>query len=62
MTQQSRDTPQFYLTAPTACPYLPGRFERKVFTHVVGKRAGALNDILTQGGFRRSQTIAYRPA
>ena len=36
--------------------------ERKVFTHLVGKRAVALNDTLTQTGFRRSQTIAYRPA
>ena len=25
MTQHSRDTPQFYLTAPSPCPYLPGR-------------------------------------
>jgi len=33
-----------------------------VFTHLVGKRAPEINDILTQGGFRRSQTIAYRPA
>jgi arginine-tRNA-protein transferase len=41
---------------------LPGREERKVFTHIVGKRARDLNEILTQGGFRRSQTIAYRPA
>jgi arginine-tRNA-protein transferase len=56
------DTPQFYLTAPAPCPYLPGRAERKVFTHLVGDRAAALNDILTQGGFRRSQNIAYRPA
>jgi arginyl-tRNA--protein-N-Asp/Glu arginylyltransferase len=62
LTQQPRDTPQFYLTAPTACPYLPGQFERKVFTHLVGQRAPQLNDILTQGGFRRSQSIAYRPA
>jgi len=62
LTQQPRDTPQFYLTAPSACPYLPDRFERKVFTHLVGKRARELNDTLTQGGFRRSQTIAYRPA
>lgn len=62
MTDQPRDTPQFYLTAPAPCPYLPGREERKVFTHVVGKRAGELNDALTHGGFRRSQTIAYRPA
>ena len=62
MTEHPRDTPQFYLTAPSACPYLPGREERKVFTHLVGERAGSLNDILTQGGFRRSQSIAYRPA
>ena len=62
MTRHSRDTPQFYLTAPSACPYLPGRQERKVFTHLVGERAGDLNDLLTQGGFRRSQSIAYRPA
>ncbi len=62
MTSHPRDTPQFYLTSPSACPYLFGKEERKVFTHIVGKRARELNDILTQGGFRRSQTIAYRPA
>ena len=33
-----------------------------MFTHLVGRRAVALNDMLTQTGFRRSQTIAYRPA
>ena len=62
MTREARDAPQFYLTAPSACPYLPGQQERKIFTHLVGKRAAALNDLLTQTGFRRSQTIAYRPA
>ncbi|MCC6736929.1 MAG: arginyltransferase [Bauldia sp.] len=62
MTKHSTDTPQFYLTAPSPCPYLAGHEERKVFTHLVGDRAAALNDILTQGGFRRSQNIAYRPA
>lgn len=62
MTTQPRDAPQFYLTAPSTCPYLPGREERKVFTHLIGRRAAEINDILTQGGFRRSQTIAYRPA
>ena len=62
MTQHSRDTPQFYLTAPSPCPYLAGKEERKVFTHLVGERAGDLNDLLTHGGFRRSQSIAYRPA
>jgi arginine-tRNA-protein transferase len=62
LTQHSRDTPQFYLTAPSPCPYLAGKEERKVFTHLVGERASELNNILTQGGFRRSQSIAYRPA
>ena len=62
MTQHSRDTPQFYLTAPSPCPYLAGQEERKVFTHLVGERAPELNNILTHGGFRRSQSIAYRPA
>ena len=33
-----------------------------MFTHLVGDRAGDLNDLLTHGGFRRSQSIAYRPA
>jgi leucyl-tRNA---protein transferase len=62
LTQHSRDTPQFYLTSPSPCPYLAGKEERKVFTHLVGERAAELNNILTQGGFRRSQSIAYRPA
>ena len=50
------------MTAPHSCGYLPNKIERKVFTHLVGMRAGGLNDLLTQAGFRRSQTIAYRPA
>jgi arginyl-tRNA--protein-N-Asp/Glu arginylyltransferase len=62
LTKEPRDAPQFYLTAPSPCPYLPGREERKVFTHLIGRRAIGLNDTLTQSGFRRSQTIAYRPA
>ncbi len=33
-----------------------------MFTHLIGHHATALNDVLTQGGFRRSQNIAYRPA
>lgn len=62
MTKHALDTPQFYLTAPSPCPYLEGREERKVFTHLVGERAKQINDMLSQGGFRRSQNIAYRPA
>lgn len=52
----------FFLTAPSPCPYLPGRMERKVFTKVDLTTTNALNDALTHAGFRRSQTILYRPA
>ncbi|MEO1701758.1 MAG: arginyltransferase [Pseudomonadota bacterium] len=62
MTKHSTKTPQFFLTSPSPCPYLDGQFERKVFTHLVGDKAPEMNDLLTQGGFRRSQNIAYRPA
>ena len=62
MTKHALDTPQFYLTAPAPCPYLKGQEERKVFTHLVGEKAPGINDMLTNGGFRRSQNIAYRPA
>ena len=62
MTIEGRNFPQFFITAPSPCPYLPGRKERKVFTHLVGLDARALNTQLSQGGFRRSQNIAYRPA
>jgi arginine-tRNA-protein transferase len=62
MTHHSTQSPQFFLTAPSPCPYIDGQFERKVFTHLVGEKAPEMNDLLTQGGFRRSQNIAYRPA
>ncbi len=53
---------RFFLTAPSPCPYLPGREERKVFAHLPMLEGPAVHDALTQGGFRRSQNIAYRPA
>jgi leucyl-tRNA---protein transferase len=59
---ERRNFPQFFITAPAPCPYLPGKFERKVFTHLVGQDARSLNTQLSRGGFRRSQNIAYRPA
>ena len=62
MSIERRNFPQFFITAPSPCPYLPGRVERKVFTHLVGQDARSLNTQLSQGGFRRSQNIAYRPA
>jgi leucyl-tRNA---protein transferase len=57
-----RNFPQFFITGPSPCPYLPGKKERKIFTHLVGQESRALNTQLSQGGFRRSQNIAYRPA
>jgi arginyl-tRNA--protein-N-Asp/Glu arginylyltransferase len=62
LTIEQRHFPQFYITAPSPCPYLPGRLERKIFTHLIGAEAKKLNDSLSHGGFRRSQNIAYRPA
>jgi leucyl-tRNA---protein transferase len=53
---------RFFLTAPSPCPYLPDRYERKVFAHLPLADGAAVNDSLTQVGFRRSQNIAYRPA
>ncbi|URW76102.1 arginyltransferase [Sphingomonas donggukensis] len=54
--------PRFFVTSPTPCPYLPGREERKVFTELNGQHAGELNDALGRIGFRRSQSVAYRPS
>ena len=54
--------PRFFVTTPSPCPYLPGRTERKVFTELVGHHAGELNDALGRIGFRRSQSVAYRPS
>ena len=53
---------RFFLTAPSPCPYLADRFERKVFAHLPLSEGANVNDSLTQVGFRRSQNIAYRPA
>src|SRR5271156_5726843 len=53
---------RLFRTGPSPCPYLPGREERKVFAHLPLLEGAAVNDSLTQGGFRRSQNIAYRPA
>ena len=54
--------PRFFVTSPAPCPYLPGRSERKVFTELKGDNADQLNEALGRIGFRRSQTVAYRPS
>jgi arginine-tRNA-protein transferase len=60
--QRNARVPQFFLTPGGPCPYLPGRTERKVFARLTGALAQPLNEALTHSGFRRSQSIAYRPA
>jgi arginine-tRNA-protein transferase len=61
MTEQRKHFPEFYVTAPQPCPYLPGRLERKLFTHLTHEKSPVLVDNLLRGGFRRSQNIAYMP-
>ena len=62
MTDQSLQFPRFYVTAPAPCPYLGGREERKVFTELAGDDSEQLYEALSRVGFRRSQSVAYRPA
>jgi arginine-tRNA-protein transferase len=53
---------RFYVTNPSPCPYLPGLKERKAFTNLAIPDADSVHNVLSQSGFRRSQSIAYRPA
>ncbi|MCH8862465.1 MAG: arginyltransferase [Proteobacteria bacterium] len=62
MTDQSFQFPRFFVTAPSPCPYLEGREERKVFTDLTLGDSAELNEALGRVGFRRSQSVAYRPA
>ena len=53
---------QFFTTAAVACPYVPGRAERKLIVELTGRGAAAFYDELSRAGFRRSHRFAYRPA
>lgn len=59
---QRRLTQHYFMTAPMPCPYLPGRFERKLVTELRGPEANNIHDLLSRSGFRRSHSIAYLPA
>lgn len=61
MTEQQKNFPEFYVTSAQPCPYLKGRLERKLFTHLTHDKSPELIDNLLKGGFRRSQNIAYMP-
>lgn len=63
MSIHSRGQPlPFLVTTEMPCPYVPGRSERKVVTELAGLRANATYELLSRAGFRRSHSIAYRPA
>ncbi|MBU1174467.1 MAG: arginyltransferase [Alphaproteobacteria bacterium] len=62
MTRQTPDSAQFFLTTESECPYLDGHRERKLFTHLSGRRAHMMHALLSDHGFRRSQNLVYRPA
>ncbi|RIJ20605.1 arginyltransferase [Henriciella barbarensis] len=53
---------RFYVTGATPCPYLDGQMERKAFTHLNQSAPDTLHNQLSEAGFRRSQSVAYRPA
>lgn len=59
---QRRLTQHYFMTAPMPCPYLAGRFERKLVTELRGPEANNIHDLLSRSGFRRSHSIAYLPA
>jgi len=62
VTDQTFRFPRFFVTAPSPCPYLPGRTERKVFTELKGGDVQEMNEALSRIGFRRSQNVVYRPS
>ncbi|MGH6815893.1 MAG: arginyltransferase [Hyphomicrobiaceae bacterium] len=61
MTEQYKNFPEFYVTAAQPCPYLEGRLERKLFTHLTHDKPPRFVDNLLTNGFRRSQNVAYVP-
>jgi arginine-tRNA-protein transferase len=61
--QQGRSQPlSFLVTTDMPCPYLPDRRERKLVTRLAGPEAARNFHLLSRAGFRRSHSIAYRPA
>jgi arginine-tRNA-protein transferase len=53
---------QFFVASPVACPYVPGRSERKLIVDLASSGGALFYDDLSRAGFRRSHRFAYRPA
>ena len=64
MTEQQKNFPEFYVTAPQPCPYLEGQFERKLFTHLTHDKPRILVDNLLKGAARSllSDTLQIKTA
>ncbi len=53
----------FHRSIPLPCPYVGGRFERRILAELSPDMvSGGLFDDLTAAGFRRSHNVIYRPA
>jgi arginine-tRNA-protein transferase len=63
MTNKAPFTPQqFHRTSVQHCPYLEGRYERKLITELAGRDPVQFYNELSRVGFRRSHRLAYHPA
>lgn len=52
----------FYTSRPSSCPYIPGNTEQMVFTDLrATHNPQKTHNLLSRTGYRRSQTIAYKP-
>ena len=49
MSEHKSNFPEFYITAPQPCPYIPGKLERKLFTHLTKDKSNFLIDNLLKG-------------
>ena len=52
----------FFGATEQPCPYIDGRRERKAVTELTGPDPAGTLDRLSRAGFRRSHSMAYRPA
>ncbi|MGH6983496.1 MAG: arginyltransferase [Stellaceae bacterium] len=52
----------FFATGTLPCPYVEGQSERKLVVELFGHGAPDFYNNLSRAGFRRSHSLAYRPA
>lgn len=52
----------FFATGALPCPYVAGQNERKLVVELFGHGAPDFYNNLSRAGFRRSHSLAYRPA